>query len=34
VGRANTRMKDFHDIWILAQSRAFDGDRLARARLP
>jgi hypothetical protein len=31
LGRANTRMKDFYDIWLLAQSYAFDGDRLARA---
>jgi predicted nucleotidyltransferase component of viral defense system len=31
LGRANTRMKDFYDIWILAQSYAFDSDRLARA---
>ncbi len=31
LGRANSRMKDFYDIWILAQSREFDGDRLARA---
>jgi predicted nucleotidyltransferase component of viral defense system len=31
LGRANTRMKDFYDIWILAQSYTFDGDRLARA---
>lgn len=31
LGRANTRMKDFYDIWILARSYDFDGDRLARA---
>ena len=31
LGRANTRMKDFYDIWILAQSYAFDDDRLACA---
>jgi predicted nucleotidyltransferase component of viral defense system len=31
LGRANSRMKDFYDIWILAQSYEFDGDRLARA---
>jgi predicted nucleotidyltransferase component of viral defense system len=33
LGRANSRMKDFYDIWLLAQSRDFDGDRLARAIL-
>jgi hypothetical protein len=26
-------MKDYYDIWILAQSCDFDGDRLARAIL-
>jgi predicted nucleotidyltransferase component of viral defense system len=31
LGRANSRLKDFYDIWILAQSYDFDGDRLARA---
>lgn len=31
LGRANSRMKDFYDIWILSRSFAFDGDRLARA---
>jgi predicted nucleotidyltransferase component of viral defense system len=31
LGRANTRMKDFYDIWILAQSYEFEGERLARA---
>jgi predicted nucleotidyltransferase component of viral defense system len=31
LGRANSRMKDFYDIWILAQSYTFDGDRLPRA---
>lgn len=31
LGRANSRMKDFYDIWILGRSFAFDGDRLARA---
>jgi hypothetical protein len=30
-GLANTRMKDFYDIWVLAQSFTVDGDRLARA---
>jgi len=28
---ANTRLKDFLDIWILAQAREFSGDLLARA---
>jgi hypothetical protein len=31
LGRANTRMKDFYDIWVLARSHTFDDDRLARA---
>lgn len=31
LGRANSRMKDFYDIWLLSQSFAFDDDRLARA---
>lgn len=31
LGRANSRMKDFYDIWLLGQSFAFDDDRLARA---
>jgi hypothetical protein len=31
LGRANSRMKDFYHIWLLAQSHQFDGDRLARA---
>jgi len=30
-GAANSRMKDFHDIWWLAQSRVFDGKVLAAA---
>jgi hypothetical protein len=29
LGRANSWMKDFYDIWTLAQSYAFDDDRLA-----
>jgi len=28
---ANTRMKDFLDIWVLSEGRAFDGALLARA---
>lgn len=31
LGRANSRMKDFYDIWILSRSFNFDDDRLARA---
>ena len=31
LGRANTRMKDFYDIWILSYLKAFDDDRLSRA---
>nr|WP_210278932.1 MULTISPECIES: nucleotidyl transferase AbiEii/AbiGii toxin family protein [unclassified Rhizobium] len=31
LGRANSRMKDFYDIWILSRSFDFTDDRLARA---
>lgn len=31
LGRANSRMKDFYDIWILSRSFSFDDDRLAQA---
>jgi hypothetical protein len=31
LGRANSRMKDFYDVWVLARSHDFDGGRLARA---
>lgn len=31
LGRANSRMKDFYDIWLLSESFSFDDDRLARA---
>ena len=31
LGRANSRMKDFYDIWILAKSYSFEDDRLPRA---
>ena len=31
LGLANSRMKDFYDIWILSRSFAFDDDRLPRA---
>lgn len=31
LGRANTRMKDFYDVWVLARSTTFSGDVLPRA---
>lgn len=31
LGRANSRMKDFYDIWLLSKSYEFDDDRLPRA---
>ncbi|MDZ4112245.1 MAG: nucleotidyl transferase AbiEii/AbiGii toxin family protein [Brevundimonas sp.] len=31
LGRANTRLKDFYDVWVLSRLFAFDDDRLARA---
>jgi predicted nucleotidyltransferase component of viral defense system len=31
LGRANSRMKDYYDIWILSRSYEFKGDALARA---
>lgn len=31
LGRANSRMKDFYDIWILSRSFSFANDRLAQA---
>jgi hypothetical protein len=31
LGRANSRMKDFYDIWLLSQTFSFADDRLARA---
>jgi hypothetical protein len=31
LGRANSRMKDFYDIWLLARTYDFKGDALARA---
>jgi predicted nucleotidyltransferase component of viral defense system len=31
LGRANSRMKDFYDIWVLARSHEFTGGALARA---
>lgn len=30
-GLANTRMKDFYDIWMLSRNYDFDGERLSRA---
>ncbi len=30
-GLANTRMKDYYDIWILSRSHTFDAERLSRA---
>jgi predicted nucleotidyltransferase component of viral defense system len=31
LGRANSRMKDLYDIWVLSRNYEFEGDRLARA---
>ncbi|TWT11528.1 nucleotidyl transferase AbiEii/AbiGii toxin family protein [Reyranella sp. CPCC 100927] len=31
LGRDNSRMKDFYDIWMLSRSYEFDSDRLAQA---
>ena len=31
LGRANSRMKDLYDIWLLSQAYEFKDDRLARA---
>jgi len=31
LGRANSRMKDFYDIWLLSRSGQFDDNRLALA---
>ena len=31
LGRANSRMKDYFDIWMLARTHEFSGDGLARA---
>ncbi len=31
LGRANSRMKDYYDIWILSRSFSFDDGRLGRA---
>ena len=31
LDKANSRMKDFHDIWTLARNLEFDGERLSEA---
>ena len=31
LGLANTRMKDFYDIWMLSRNHDFDAERLSRA---
>jgi predicted nucleotidyltransferase component of viral defense system len=31
LGRANSRMKDYYDIWMLSRTHEFTDDRLARA---
>jgi predicted nucleotidyltransferase component of viral defense system len=31
LGRANSRMKDYYDIWVLSRTYEFTGERLARA---
>jgi hypothetical protein len=31
LGRANSRMKDLYDIWLLSRAFEFKGDGLARA---
>jgi predicted nucleotidyltransferase component of viral defense system len=31
LGRANSRMKDLYDIWVLSRTHEFKGDNLARA---
>lgn len=31
IGAANSRMKDFYDIWMLSERRVFEGDVLAAA---
>ena len=31
LGLANTRMKDFYDVWLLSRNYAFDEERLSRA---
>jgi predicted nucleotidyltransferase component of viral defense system len=34
LGRANSRMKDYYDIWVLSQNTQFQGDGLPRAIAP
>jgi predicted nucleotidyltransferase component of viral defense system len=31
LGRANSRMKDFYDVWVLSKTHQFDKARLAQA---
>jgi predicted nucleotidyltransferase component of viral defense system len=31
IGQANTRLKDYYDIWLLARSYEFDAERLSEA---
>jgi predicted nucleotidyltransferase component of viral defense system len=31
LGRANSRMKDFYDVWLLSRTHEFDGESLPRA---
>lgn len=31
IGQANTRLKDYYDLWVLSQSHEFDTSRLAAA---
>ena len=31
LGRANSRMKDLYDIWLLSRTYQFKGDELSRA---
>lgn len=31
IGQANTRLKDYYDLWVLSQSYSFDQERQARA---
>ena len=31
IGLANSRMKDYHDIWMLSRTQEFDGQDLADA---
>ena len=31
LGRANSRMKDFYDVWVLSKTYVFDDERLPKA---